>query len=174
VSHLLGSGPDTKSYLHAAVKRFSLRQMRIGCVHARRLGSLSLCFSRWHGRGVELQQWACLLAAQPASSPDCAGCTAARNRKTAEHQSNSALTIVLQVVKVTCQKAAMLPHMDGSTIFTRLQQCSPHLHYVSKKRPTFTTCYNFYTHSSIATIFHTNFVEKVGNQNALYFPTKPT
>jgi len=36
-------------------------------------------------------------------------------------------------------------------------------HCVSRKRPTFTTCYNFYTHSSIATIFGTNVAEKVGN-----------
>ena len=42
-----------------------------------------------------------------------------------------------------------------------------------KKRPTFTTCYNFYIHSSIATIFGTNVSEKVGNQNVLYFPTTP-
>jgi len=39
-----------------------------------------------------------------------------------------------------------------------------------KKRPTFTTCYNFYIHSSIATIFGTNVAEKVGNQTVLYFP----
>ena len=32
-----------------------------------------------------------------------------------------------------------------------------------KKRPTFTTCYNFYIHSAIATIFGTNVAEKVGN-----------
>ena len=37
-----------------------------------------------------------------------------------------------------------------------------------KKRPTFTTCYNFYIHSSIAKIFGTNVAEKVGNQNILY------
>jgi len=42
-----------------------------------------------------------------------------------------------------------------------------------KKRPTFTTCYNFYIHSSIAAIFGINVVEKVGNQNVLYFPTTP-
>jgi len=42
-----------------------------------------------------------------------------------------------------------------------------------KKRPTFTTCYNFYIHSSIATIFGINVVEKVGNQNVFYFPTSP-
>ena len=42
-----------------------------------------------------------------------------------------------------------------------------------KKRPTFTTWYNFYMHSSIATIFGTNVAEKVGNQNVLYFPTSP-
>ena len=47
------------------------------------------------------------------------------------------------------------------------------LHRVSKKRPTFTTCYNFYIHSSIATIFGTNVAKKVGNQNILYFPTSP-
>ena len=47
------------------------------------------------------------------------------------------------------------------------------VHHVSKKRPTFTTCYNFYIHSSIATIFGTNVAEKVGNQNVLYFPTSP-
>ena len=32
-----------------------------------------------------------------------------------------------------------------------------------KKRPTFTTCYNFYIHSSIVTIFGINVAEKVGN-----------
>jgi len=42
-----------------------------------------------------------------------------------------------------------------------------------QKRPTFTTCYNFYKHSSIVTIFGTNVAEKVGNQNVLYFPTSP-
>jgi len=42
-----------------------------------------------------------------------------------------------------------------------------------KKRPTFTTCYNFYIHGSIATIFGTNVAEKVDNQNVLYFPTSP-
>ena len=46
-----------------------------------------------------------------------------------------------------------------------------YIHYVSKKRPTFTTCYNFYIHSLIATIFGINVAEKVGNQNVLYFPT---
>jgi len=39
-----------------------------------------------------------------------------------------------------------------------------------KKRPTFTTCYNFYIHISIVTIFGTNVAEKVSNQNVLYFP----
>jgi len=43
-----------------------------------------------------------------------------------------------------------------------------------KKRPTFTTCYNFYIHSFIATIFGTNVAEKVGNQSLLYFPTTHT
>jgi len=47
------------------------------------------------------------------------------------------------------------------------------LHRVSKKRPTSTTCYNFYIHSSIATIFGTNVAEKVGNQNVFCFPTTP-
>jgi len=42
-----------------------------------------------------------------------------------------------------------------------------------KKSPTFTTCYNFYIDSSIATIFGINVAEKVGNQNVLYFPTTP-
>jgi len=42
-----------------------------------------------------------------------------------------------------------------------------------KKRPTFTTYYNFYIHSPIATIIGTNVDEKVGNQNILYFPTSP-
>jgi len=42
-----------------------------------------------------------------------------------------------------------------------------------KKRTTFTTCYNFYIHSSIVTIFGNNVAEKVGNQNVLYFPTSP-
>jgi len=47
------------------------------------------------------------------------------------------------------------------------------LHRVSEKRPTFTACYNFYIHSTIATIFGINVAEKVGNQNALYFSTTP-
>jgi len=42
-----------------------------------------------------------------------------------------------------------------------------------KKRPIFKTCYNFYTHRSIATIFGTDVAENVGNQNILYFPTTP-
>jgi len=45
------------------------------------------------------------------------------------------------------------------------------IHCVSKKRPTFTTCYNFHIHSSIVTIFCINVTEKVGNQNVLYFRT---
>ena len=48
---------------------------------------------------------------------------------------------------------------------------SSHVHCVSRKRPTFTTCYNFYIHSSIATIFGINVAEKVGNKNLLHFPT---
>ena len=43
------------------------------------------------------------------------------------------------------------------------------MYTVSQKRLTFTTCYNFYIHSSIATFFGTNVVEKVDNQNVLYF-----
>jgi len=43
-----------------------------------------------------------------------------------------------------------------------------------KKRPTyFTTCYNFYTHSSIETIYGINVAEKAGNQNLFYSPTTP-
>jgi len=45
------------------------------------------------------------------------------------------------------------------------------MYTVSQKSPTFTICYNFYIHSSIATIFGTNVAEKAGNQNVLYFPT---
>ena len=36
--------------------------------------------------------------------------------------------------------------------------------------PTCPTCYNFYIHSPIATIFGINVAEKVANQNLLYFP----
>ena len=39
-----------------------------------------------------------------------------------------------------------------------------------KKRPTCTTCYNFYIHSSIATILGINVAEKVGNQKVFIFP----
>jgi len=35
------------------------------------------------------------------------------------------------------------------------------------------TCYNLYIHGLIVTIFGKNVVEKVGNQNTLYFPTSP-
>jgi len=45
------------------------------------------------------------------------------------------------------------------------------IYTVSQKRPTFTTCYNFYIHSSISTIFGINIAEKVGSQNVLYFLT---
>jgi len=44
------------------------------------------------------------------------------------------------------------------------------LHCVSKNVPPL-TCYNGYIHGFIATIFGENVAEKVGNQNALYFPT---
>jgi len=44
---------------------------------------------------------------------------------------------------------------------------------MSQKRHTFITCYNFYIHSSIATIIGINVAEKVGNENVLYFPTSP-
>jgi len=48
------------------------------------------------------------------------------------------------------------------------------IYTVSQKRhPTFTTCYNFYIHSSIATTFGTNVAEKIDYQNVLYFPTSP-
>ena len=47
------------------------------------------------------------------------------------------------------------------------------IHIASQKRPTFTTCCDFYIHSSIATIFGINVAEKVGNQNVLYIPTTP-
>jgi len=40
---------------------------------------------------------------------------------------------------------------------------------VSQKSPTFTSCYNFYIHSSIATIFGTNVAEKAGNQKCTLF-----
>ena len=39
-----------------------------------------------------------------------------------------------------------------------------------KKRPTFTTCYNFYIHSSITTVFGTSVAEKVGNKKYFIFP----
>jgi len=42
---------------------------------------------------------------------------------------------------------------------------------VSQKRPTFTTCYNFYIHSSIATILRTNVAEKVAIK--MYFISPP-
>jgi len=35
------------------------------------------------------------------------------------------------------------------------------------------TCYNLYTHGSIATIFGKDVAEKVGNQNVLCFLTSP-
>jgi len=42
-----------------------------------------------------------------------------------------------------------------------------------KKRPTFTTCYNFYIQKFDCDNFGINVAEKVGNQNVLYFPTTP-
>jgi len=67
-------------------------------------------------------------------------------------------------------------HGEGS-LTTLLQiYCESHVDRTTmclKKCPTFTTCYNFYTHSSIATIFGINVAEKVRNQNVLYFPTTP-
>ena len=58
----------------------------------------------------------------------------------------------------------------SNSIFDSAQQ-QP-LHCVSKNVPPL-TCYNLYTHGSIATIFGKNVAEKVGNQNVLYFPTSP-
>jgi len=56
---------------------------------------------------------------------------------------------------------------------TMLQYYTCMQYTLSEKRPTLTTCYNFYIHSSIATIFGTNVANKVGKQNLLYFPTIP-
>jgi len=63
---------------------------------------------------------------------------------------------------------------------TQWRVLCPHNHVLKttttlclKKRPTFTTCYNFYIHSSIVTIFGTNVAEKAGIQTVLYFPTTP-
>ena len=53
------------------------------------------------------------------------------------------------------------------------QQPERYNYTVSQKRPTFTTCYNFYIHSLSATILGTNVAKKVGNQNLFYFPTTP-
>ena len=52
-------------------------------------------------------------------------------------------------------------------------QIKPKTTLCLKKRPTYTTSYNVYIHSSIATIFGKNVAKKVGNQNVLYFPTTP-
>jgi len=35
------------------------------------------------------------------------------------------------------------------------------------------TCYNRHIHCSITILFGTNVIEKVGNQNVVYFPTLP-
>jgi len=66
-------------------------------------------------------------------------------------------------------------HLTNCSTWTTYVVCRnrTYTHCVSKKRPTFTTCYNFYIHSSIATIFGINVAEKVGNQSMLYFSTTP-
>jgi len=64
------------------------------------------------------------------------------------------------------------PKIAVSASVLKLTQDSTN-YTVSQKSPTFTTCYNFCIHSSIATIFGTNLAEKVGNPNVLYFPTTP-
>jgi len=48
-----------------------------------------------------------------------------------------------------------------------------YVHCVSKKRPAFTTCYNFLRTQFDCDNFGTNIAEKVSNQNVLYFPTTP-
>jgi len=61
--------------------------------------------------------------------------------------------------------------LDGAVFTDERLKVEVHGTLCLKKRPTFTTCYNFYIHSSIATIFGTNVAEKISNQNVLYFPT---
>jgi len=46
------------------------------------------------------------------------------------------------------------------------------IHLVSKNVPSLTS-YNLVKHSSITITFGTLVIEKVGNQNILYFPTSP-
>jgi len=46
-----------------------------------------------------------------------------------------------------------------------------YIYTVSQKNVPPLTCCKLYIHSSIATIFGTNVVEKVGNQNVLYLLT---
>jgi len=72
-------------------------------------------------------------------------------------------------------KSLPLHQLSGSVtqFFITCRRTNFKIHRVSKERPTFTTCYNFDVHSSIATIFGTDVAEKVGNQNVLYFPTSP-
>ena len=65
-----------------------------------------------------------------------------------------------------CDTTSGTPYITSSCVVLHITQCL-------KKRPTFTTCYNFYIHSSIATIFGTSVAQKVENQNVLYFPTSP-
>jgi len=62
-------------------------------------------------------------------------------------------------------------HQLGFYAVYRLQKVGDHKmllstsrnYTVSQKSPSFTTCYNFYVHSSIATVFGTNVAEKVDN-----------
>ena len=62
-----------------------------------------------------------------------------------------------------------------SLIVYTLKKCKDYCLYATlclKNVPPL-TCYDHYTDGSIATIFGTNVVEEVGNQNVLYFPTLP-
>jgi len=83
-------------------------------------------------------------------------------------------TLSEQPIQVSDHLQTTPRHVIRYKRFTSL--CSAiarYMYTVSQKRPAFTTCYNFYTHSSIATIFGVNVADKVGNQNVLYFPTTP-
>ena len=69
------------------------------------------------------------------------------------------LTVSTLILLTNCTASAL--SFTRITLWTKKKLCE---YTVSqKKRPTFTTCYNFYIHSSIATMFGINVAEKVGN-----------
>ena len=67
-------------------------------------------------------------------------------------------------MRANAQRDGRPANIGGVLCSTPQSLADAHYYTVSQKNvPTFTTCYNFYIHSSIATIFGIYVAKKVGN-----------